>query len=211
MLKSARRISVPLSLLAALPVLFLAAAPCPAEILSAAAGCGADQVHIRTKHDKHAQPPQSDPAKAVVYFIEDDSDFNMVPPPTTRIGLDGQWIGATHDDSYFAFQIAPGIHHLCAAWQGAGDEGSALITGAYIGYASKSTALLLNAQPGGVYYFLDKNFYDAHDQSDTRAKVGLTLVDSAQAAPLLSKRPFTVPKTSTADKEFLGGLIKEKK
>jgi hypothetical protein len=207
MLNSFRRIPVLLPFAAVLVL----AAPARAQILTAAAGCGPDQVHIHTKHDKHAQAPQPDPAKATVYFIEDDTDFNQVPMPTTRIGIDGQWVGATHEDSYYAFQLAPGVHHLCAAWQGAGDNGSSLVTGAYLGYPSRSTALLLTVQAGGVYYVLDRNLYDAHDQSVTRANVGLSLVDSAQAAPLLSKRPFSVTKsTATGGKEFLGGLIKEK-
>jgi hypothetical protein len=44
-----------------------------------------------------AKPPsQPESGKALVYFIEDDSTFNSSPKPTTRAGIDGNWVGVTH-------------------------------------------------------------------------------------------------------------------
>ena len=202
------------SLLALLPILavlpFSARATAQAAAPTLAAGCGADQIHFHVKRDKHAQPVQPEPGKALVYFIENDDDFNMVPMPTTRVGIDGQWLGATQDKAYVAFLVDPGPHHLCASWQSAGDNGSALITGAYIGYPSKAKAIVFTAQPGAVYYFLDKNTYDPHDQSGNRSSLDLSLIDGQQGSQLIRKAASTVAKAEQG-KSLLGGLIKEKK
>lgn len=214
MLKSTLRQLALLPLLAVLPFTAHVTAQTPTAPASpatwTAAGCGVDQIHYHVKRDKHAQPVQPEPGKAIVYFIENDDDFNMVPMPTTRVGIDGQWVGATEDKAYVAFLVDPGPHHLCASWQSAGDNGSALISGAYIGYPSKAVAIVFTAQPGGVYYFLDKNFYDAHDQSDNRSSLGLSLLDAQQGSELIRKASSTIAKAETG-KDILGGLIKEKK
>jgi hypothetical protein len=36
---------------------------------------------------------------------------------TTRVGMDGKWLGAAGNNSFFAVDIAPGEHHLCATVQ----------------------------------------------------------------------------------------------
>ena len=36
---------------------------------------------------------------------------------TTRVGLDGIWVGANHGKSYFFVLVNPGDHHLCVAQQ----------------------------------------------------------------------------------------------
>ena len=36
---------------------------------------------------------------------------------TTKVALDGAWIGANHSNSYLAFAVAPGERHLCVNWQ----------------------------------------------------------------------------------------------
>lgn len=84
-----------------------------------APGCGAPVVTfaVKTHDDQHPFPPP-DAGKARVYFIADDSHFYAIRQPTTRAGLDGHWIGATHGSSYFYFSVEPGEHHLCASWQG---------------------------------------------------------------------------------------------
>ena len=61
--------------------------------------------------------PQSAASGAVVYFIENDAEFTSTPKPTTRMGIDGRWVGATHGNSYLFMTVDPGEHHLCASWQ----------------------------------------------------------------------------------------------
>jgi hypothetical protein len=90
---------------------------------------------------------QPDVGKALVFFVEDDSDFGSKPKPTTRAGVDGSWMGATHGNSYFYISVDPGEHHLCASWQ------SSVI----IGQGHKTAAAHFTAAAGGVYYFRVKN------------------------------------------------------
>jgi hypothetical protein len=63
-------------------------------------------------------PPVLEPGKALIYVSE---VFKKVPGewgnPTIRIGLDGAWMGATRANSYVAFSVDPGEHHLCTNWQ----------------------------------------------------------------------------------------------
>ena len=89
------------SLLAAL--LFSSFAFAQTQTASAKApGCGDDNARFDVKTDsaQHliAQPELG---KALIYFLQDDSNFNARPRPTTRFGIDGAWVGATHGDSYF--------------------------------------------------------------------------------------------------------------
>ena len=79
--------------------------------------CGDDKVQFEVKGvSDHSQALTPDAGKALIVFTEEalsnHSDL------TTRYGIDGAWVGATHGNSYFLVQLAPGEHHLCAAPQG---------------------------------------------------------------------------------------------
>jgi hypothetical protein len=83
-----------------------------------APGCGPASVKFDVNADAHAHPmSQPEAGKALVYFIEDDTNFLSTPKPTTRLGIDGSWVGANHGNSYFYLSLEPGEHHLCASWQ----------------------------------------------------------------------------------------------
>lgn len=117
-----------------------------------ATGCGDSDVKFKVKTDNgkkdNAQhPAQPEAGKALVYFIQDDSEFTNEPKPTTRAGLDGNWVGATHTNSYFFFSVDFGVHHLCASWQSAGLLGH------------KKSWIPFTAAAGGVYYFVVKNVW----------------------------------------------------
>lgn len=89
--------------------------------------CGDDSVKFDVSTQKDAPPPAG-PAegKAQIVFIE-----TVIKPPaclgcgdfTTRIGMDGAWVGANKEDTYFAFSVAAGEHHFCAAGKGKEDVG----------------------------------------------------------------------------------------
>jgi hypothetical protein len=85
--------------------------------------CGSDKIQFDVTTQKH-QPPPVPPAagKAQIIFIE-ALDRNLgcwsCGSPTSRIGMDGAWVGATQGNSYFAIDVAPGEHHLCTDWQSA--------------------------------------------------------------------------------------------
>jgi len=112
-----------------------------------APGCGDPAAKFAVKTAKDQRTVQPEAGKALIYFIEDDSNFESFPKPTTRMGVDGQWVGANHGDSYFFVQVAPGVHHLCASWQ----------TTVIVGKGHQTAAAHFTADAGGVYYFEVKN------------------------------------------------------
>jgi hypothetical protein len=133
-------------------ILFLLASPVFAQNKSkdsaAAPGCGAEEARFNVKKVKGQHPiAQPDAGKALVYFIEDDTDFDSIFKPTTRAGLDGAWVGATHGNSYFYFSVAPGEHHLCASKQWTDDPQQ----------TPKRAVAHFTAEAGSVYYFRVKN------------------------------------------------------
>ena len=110
-------------------------------------GCGLPEVKFDVKTEKGQHSAKSDAGKALVYFIEDDSNFAQLPRPTTRVGVDGTWVGANHGNSYFQINIDPGVHHICASWQ------SSIPWNRGKPFAAHFTAV-----PGAVYYFEIRNY-----------------------------------------------------
>ncbi|HYX70190.1 MAG TPA: hypothetical protein VE825_13720 [Terriglobales bacterium] len=106
------------------------------------AACGPHETQLDVKVDKarHSMGT-AEPGKALVYVIEQEK-HRGVKAVTTRVGLDGAWIGANRGDSYFFFSVEPGEHHLCADWRvgvAGGDDQVALAS--------------FTAEVGKVYYF----------------------------------------------------------
>jgi hypothetical protein len=138
-----------------------------------APGCGAPDTKFDVKTAEGQHPAQPEAGKALVYFIQDDSAYISRPRPTTRMGVDGEWVGATHSNSYFYFSVNPGLHHLCASWQGDGQ---------------KAAAAHFTAEAGGVYYFEVKNSYW------TNGSTGMSLdpVDSDEGQLLVNQFSFNI-------------------
>jgi hypothetical protein len=94
---------------------------------------------------------QAEPGKALVYVAE---DFTKAPGeidnPTLRVGMDGAWVGATRTNSYLAFAVEPGEHHLCSSWQSHWQRLSKLA--AFAGFT---------AEAGKVYYFRERITYSS--------------------------------------------------
>jgi hypothetical protein len=66
---------------------------------------------VKLDESQHALA-QPKPDKAWVYFIQEKgSDALGV---TTMIGLDGTWVGANKNSSYFGVSVESGEHHVCA-------------------------------------------------------------------------------------------------
>ncbi|MGA7891610.1 MAG: hypothetical protein WCA49_00160 [Candidatus Sulfotelmatobacter sp.] len=81
--------------------------------------CGNEKVSFEIRLQKNPPAPAAPEAgKAQVFFIEKSEK----PPKigcldcgnVTRFGVDGAWVGATKDNSYFNISLDPGVHHLCA-------------------------------------------------------------------------------------------------
>lgn len=161
-----------------LGVLFLATAAFSQDSAAnpvAAPGCGAANAKfgVKTEKSQHSAAQAPD-GKALVYFMEDDTDFESFPKPTTRIGVDGSWVGANHGNSYFSFAVNPGEHHLCASWQ------SLTVVGAH----DTSAAAHFTAEAGKVYYFKVRNkWLREHFQ----AHVDLLPLDSDEGQLLASR------------------------
>src|SRR5258708_33835034 len=88
----------------------------------AAAGCGPQQINFEGKADKKQHPaPQAEASHGLVYVFADapgttNGGFGA-RTITTRVGLDGTWVGANNNQSYFFFAVSPGDHRLCTNWQ----------------------------------------------------------------------------------------------
>jgi hypothetical protein len=156
-----------------------------------APGCGVDSGKFAVETDTGSAsgqtPAQAEPGKAMIYFIEDDSNFASFPKPTTRMGVDGKWVGATHGNSYMAFAVDPGEHHLCASWQ----------FGVILGKGKMASAAHFTAEAGRVYYFQVKNTFIRGDNSAI-TDMKLTPLDSDEGQLLAGKYAVSVshPKKS---------------
>jgi hypothetical protein len=106
--------------------------------------CGDDKMKFDVSEKGH-QPPPAPPAagKAQIVFVENEN--RMIGPfmtATVRFGMDGAWAGANNNNSYFAVDVTPGVHHLCVSWQSA------------LPMLKKSVDVAsFTAEPGKVYYF----------------------------------------------------------
>ncbi|HET6175402.1 MAG TPA: DUF2846 domain-containing protein [Candidatus Sulfotelmatobacter sp.] len=168
---------------ASLSVLFLLAATALAQNASTssavAPGCGTADTKFEVKTDKSQHPAvQPEPQKAVIYFVEDDTQFQSRPLPLTRIGVDGTWVGANHGNSYFYLAVDPGEHHLCANWQ------------SFVGFGAnhQSAAAHFTAEAGQSYYFTVKNTWLREVMI---MKIELEPLDSDQGQLLASRFAFS--------------------
>jgi hypothetical protein len=108
--------------------------------------CGDDKVNFDVSTQKN-QPAPAPPVagKAQIVFIEnDDKEIGCIAlcEATTRVGMDGAWVGANNGNSYFVLAVDAGVHHLCASWQSA------------LSMLKKNVDVVsFTAKPGKVYYF----------------------------------------------------------
>lgn len=151
----------------------------PPTTSATAPGCGPAGVHFAVKTEKKQHPIlQPERGKAIVYFIQDDAEFLSRPRPSTRMGIDGQWVGATNSNSYFYVSVTPGEHHLCASWQ------------SFVGFgvSDSMAALHFTADPGGIYFFRAENFWN---KELGPAHIKFVPIDSDEGQLLASKFSFS--------------------
>jgi hypothetical protein len=164
-------------------VVFLVAMPALAQDQAAAArtaaGCGADNVSFDVKVDKKQHPaPVAEAGKARLYVFEElktDDTAILIGGVTTKVGLDGNWLGGNKDGGYVFFSVNPGDHRVCAAWQSSIE-----------GLARLASAASFTAQPGDVFYFRIK--VRAFSPRGGRGDYDLNLepVDPAEAQLLIA-------------------------
>ncbi len=142
-----------------------------------AAACGPKSTSFNVKLDEAQHTlAQPEPGKALVYFVQDIGKVNCLGScMTTKIGLDGAWVGANQDNSYFSVSVEPGEHHVCANPQ------------SRVGWVSRVVALAhFTTEPGNVYYFRTRN------SGGTSLLFDLDPIDSDQAKYLISSYPLSV-------------------
>lgn len=168
----------------------LVLAVCPAALVAQAqseptvpdTSCGQGAVQFKVETGIGNPPAVPPSGKALVVFIEKDVGDSLAS--TTMAGLDGQWVGANHGNSWFDFAVDPGVHHLCALTHFSG----------WIGGGTEAALLHFSAQAGKVYYFEAKNLaFSAERQTD----VSLISVDPDEGDYLASTERFS---TSTRKK-----------
>jgi hypothetical protein len=174
------RKTIVIALLLASPVIAQSAfAQDDASTARMAAGCGPDEVKFGVKKDKKHHPTgQPEPGKSVVYVFGDtDIDNELsIGEITTRVGLDGAWVGANKMKSYLFFSAEPGEHRVCTSVQPF-----------TIGRDHYSAATTFTAEPGKVYYFRTRT--PVHAKSGK--VVELVPVDPAEAQLLIASTAFS--------------------
>jgi hypothetical protein len=131
---------------------------------------------VKLDESQHAlMPPE--PGKARVYFIQDLGRIDCLGAClTTKIGLDGTWIGANQHNSYFSVSVAAGEHHLCANPQ------------SRFAVVNRVVALAhFTAEPGKVYFFRTRTVGDRDNPF-----FDLDPLDSDQAEYLIAAFPLSV-------------------
>ncbi len=144
--------------------------------LTAAAGCGPSTMRFDVKVDKKQHSvTQPGAGKALVYVIQQGRPYNGDSAVTTRVGLDGVWLGANRGESYMMFEANPGDHQVCVDWQSSWKARQRL-----------SQAAGLKMEAGKTYYFRTEvvmsQATEAHDEL-----LRLGTVDAAEGMLLVSK------------------------
>jgi hypothetical protein len=154
-------------------MLFAVSAFAQAPPADAPAACGTEKFSFNVKLDEsqHAVA-QPEPGKARVYFIQEKAADAL--GVTTIIGLDGTWVGANKNNSYFAVSVEPGEHHVCAE---------------VLSYRGNPVGHVhFTAEAGRVYYFNSRILYG----EGAEANLFFGEVDSDQAKYLIVSFPLSV-------------------
>lgn len=142
------------------------------------AACASKSANFDVKLDESQHALLSPEAgKARVYFIQDLGPVSCIGScGTTRIGVDGAWVGANQHNSYFSVTVEAGEHHLCANPQ------------SHFASVTRFVALAhFTAEPGKTYYFRTRTLGGKDNPS-----FDLDPVDSDQAEYLIASYPLSV-------------------
>ncbi len=113
-------------------------------VAAAKSACGPNNVSFDVQDDNSSHAvKQPEPGKALIYVIQDIGVENCLwACMTTKIAMDGAWLGANRHNSYFVSAVDPGERHLCVNWQ------------SHIERFSKAVGLVhFTAEAGQVYFF----------------------------------------------------------
>ena len=160
--------------IALIALLFAASALAQGPAADPAAACGPANVSFKVKLGAQNMLVQPYPGKALVYFIHDAGSWGALGYPTTKLGIDGSWMGANHGDSYFSVFVEPGEHHVCATLQ------SSIV-------ADRVELAHWKAEAGKVYYYRTRLVL-----SRSVELLELEPIDSDQGKYLIASFPLSV-------------------
>ena len=139
------------------------------------AACGSGNVSFKVKLDNTQQTETPlEAGRARVYFIHDSGTAAVFAYPTTKLGMDGAWVGANHSNSYFFISVEPGEHHLCASLQ------TSLV-------ADRAEFAHFTAEAGKTYYFRTRLIMSREVEL-----LDLEPIDSDQGRHLIASYPLSV-------------------
>jgi hypothetical protein len=143
---------------------------------AADSACGPSEARFDAQASAAQPLAKPDAGKALVYVAE---DFTRAPGelgnPTIRVGLNGEWKGATRANSYLSFPVDPGENHLCVRWQSHLQRLSRLASFAH-----------LNAEPGQTYYFRARITYSTYGANVANMTLDLEPVDPDEGQYLVA-------------------------
>ncbi|MFP5234603.1 MAG: hypothetical protein ACLGSD_01765 [Acidobacteriota bacterium] len=153
--------------------LFAADRPAPPS-----SACGDMHVRLAVDLDNSAHGiPAPEHGKARVVFIQETGQVTNWGYLTTRIGIDGKWVGANKKNSYFSVSVDPGEHHLCLALQSA-----------FARFAPQVIQLEhVNAEAGAIYYYRSRIIDSEHGPQ----YLVFDPVDSDEAKYLINSYPLS--------------------
>jgi len=159
-------------------IVFLAPTLLFAQNSAATNGCGPNNVQFSVKISKEYAPTQPEKGKALVFVFateEHDERQIRIGHAITRVGVDGTWVGANQDSTYFAFSLDPGRHHICTNWQSS------------IGFLHKMAgAITFDAEAGKTYYFETK----IDERTDRPQEIRLEHLDPDDGESLISNSTY---------------------
>lgn len=143
-------------------------------------GCGPANIKFDISTSKKYSLPATQQGKALVYLFQDDLKYGARPRPTTRFGIDGAWIGATHANSFIYAFVDAGDHDVCANWQ-SDDTGLG-----YIG-PKPTAAAHFTAEAGKSYYFRARDIAYTNGRAIvSEPEVVLAPLDSDEAQVIIN-------------------------
>jgi len=142
-----------------------------------ASACGPKDVTFTVRMDLSHASAEPEPGKARVAFIQDDGPWGEQQHYVMKIGLDGAWVGAYKQNSYFTVSVDPGEHHVCANVQSKASIGLQLALAHF------------TAEPGRIYYFRTRFFAGMPGIESAPPHVDLETVDSDEAKYLMASFP----------------------
>ena len=124
--------------------------------------CGAadKEVNFTVAADLNAHPNAAQPtAKALVYVVR---PHHGMASYTSKLAVDGTWMGANLSGSYFTLMLEPGLHYLCSE-------------------AKTRSLLIFTAEAGKTYFVEEQVVFKPHSPVHN-----LFLLTEADAKPLLA-------------------------